>query len=294
MLKIGTLADWFKVGLINGIKESEKCGASGVQLYAWNELNPMTVKPEMLKTVKQTARDCGQTITALCGELSEIRDLDHGRGLEIAQANPARIAFLKRTIDIAKELDCSIVTTHIGVIPEDQNAERYKIMQAACAEVAEYAAKQDAWIAIETGPEKIQTLCGFVDGIPGNRIAINYDPANLIMVTNVDEVAGVYTAGKRIIHTHAKDGVMHRYAGPEMVYRIFAEGGAAAFATIADCFEEKPLGEGNMHWTDYLIALHDTGYDGYLTIEREVGKNPGNDIRQAVEFLKTLLSELNF
>ena len=293
-MKIGTLADWFKVGVIKGIEESEKCGASGVQLYAWNELNPMKITNQEIKEIRRVANDCGQTVTALCGELSELRELDHGRGLEIASANPTRIEYLKRTIDLSKELDCDIVTTHIGVIPDDESVDRYKIMQEACAKVAEYAEKQDVWIAIETGPEKIETLCRFEDEIPGGRIVINYDPANLIMVTNVDEVAGVKIAGKRIVHTHAKDGVMHRYWGPEPVYLAFAEGGAEAFEKIADCFEEKPLGQGSVHWKEYLTALHETGFDGYLTIEREVGKNPGADIRMAVEFLKNALEELHF
>lgn len=43
--KIGTLADWFGVGLIEGIKMSQKVGAEGVQLYAMGELDPATITP---------------------------------------------------------------------------------------------------------------------------------------------------------------------------------------------------------------------------------------------------------
>ena len=75
MFKIGTLADWFGVGLIEGIRESERCGASGVQIYAWNELDPNRITLDEIRKVKQTARDCSQEITALCAELG-------GHGLE--------------------------------------------------------------------------------------------------------------------------------------------------------------------------------------------------------------------
>lgn len=51
-------------------------------------------------------------------------------------------------------------------------------------------------------------------------------------------------------------------------------------------FCEMPLGEGQVHFDDYLKALDDIGYRGFLTIEMEVGENPEKDIRMAVEFLK--------
>jgi len=47
-----------------------------------------------------------------------------------------------------------------------------------------------------------------------------------------------------------------------------------------------PLGQGSVNWDAYLQALVDIGYKGYLTIEREVGENPEEDIRIAVQFLK--------
>lgn len=46
------------------------------------------------------------------------------------------------------------------------------------------------------------------------------------------------------------------------------------------------MGEGAVNWDNYLKALHDIGYQGFLTIEREVGDDPATDIRKAVEFLR--------
>lgn len=289
MLKIATLADWFGKGLLSGIRESGRCGAAGVQLYAWNELNPFTVSGAMVREVKKTAEGCGQAITALCGELSEVSP--GGHALEVGAENPPKVEYLKRVIDLAAALSCGVVTTHIGVIPEDEAGATYAAMQQACAGLGEYAKKQNATLAIETGPEPIPRLCRFVDSC-GGGVAVNYDPANLVMVTNDDEVAGVYTAGRRIVHTHAKDGLMHKYAGPKMIYDIFAEGGVEALAGLAEYFEETPLGRGAVRWGPYLSALVEVGYDGYLTIEREVGENAAEDIRLAVSFLEEMLTNL--
>ena len=55
-----------------------------------------------------------------------------------------------------------------------------------------------------------------------------------------------------------------------------------------DSFLEVPLGEGSVPFKEYLEALTDIGYKGFLTIEREVGDKPEVDIRKAVEFLEAL------
>lgn len=284
MFPIATLADWFGVGLIEGIKESQRCGASGVQVYAWNELNPMEMSPGKIREVLNVARAYSQTITALCGELG-------GHGLEIAADNTAKLEYLRRTIDMAQALDCAVVTTHIGVIPENKDSETYKSLHEACSQIAEYADKKGAVIAVETGPEPVARLRGFVDSC-GKGIGINYDPANLVMVTKDDEVQGVYTAGSKIVHTHAKDGRCNQYVGPEEIYAIFADGGIEALNSLDTYFKETPLGEGEVRWPLYLKALKDIGYTGYLTIEREVGQKAGEDIRKAVAFLQQVMEDM--
>ena len=297
MFKIGTLADWFGKGIIEGIRESQRCGATGVQLYAWNEFDPVKLSSELKREVKDIAAECGQEIIALCGELG-------GHGLEITAENPGKIDYLKRVTDLAVELDCRIVTTHIGIVPEDSGSKKYRVMQEACIAIGSYAAERGVTIAIETGPEPVARLKQFVDacnagevcnaGSKGSYsgIGINYDPGNLVMVTRDDEVEGVKTAGTSIVHTHAKDGRMNHYAGPEEVYTLFAQGGIEAISKVSAWFTETPLGQGNVHWIPYLKALKGIGYNGYLTIEREVKDNAVKDIRTAVIFLREIIPQI--
>ncbi len=284
MFKIGTLADWFGVGLIEGIKQSQICGATGVQIGATNELDPRTITKDQVAKVKAVTSECGQTITALCAELG-------GHGLEIAADNPEKLDYLKRTVNLAVELDCNVITTHIGIVPEDVGSDKYKAIREACSEIGRYAAQNGVYVAVETGPEPVSRLCSLIDDCEGN-MAVNYDPANLVMVTADDEVKGVYTAGSKIVHTHAKDGVMNFNAGCETVYGIFADGGIEALNTVSTYFTETPLGEGNVRWIPYLTALKDIGYSGYLTIEREVNENAGADIKKAVGFLQEIMQRI--
>lgn len=112
------------------------------------------------------------------------------------------------------------------------------------------------------------------------------------MVTQEDEVKGVYTGRDYIVHTHAKDGVFKEYLGTEATYEIFATGGIEALNSISQYFVETPLGQGEVRWNEYLNALKDIGYNGYLTIEREVNENAKADIILAVDFLKHKVKQL--
>ncbi|MEG1678360.1 MAG: sugar phosphate isomerase/epimerase, partial [Clostridia bacterium] len=45
-------------------------------------------------------------------------------------------------------------------------------------------------------------------------------------------------------------------------------------------------GQGDVDFAGWLHALKEIGYQGYLTIEREVGNNPVQDIALAVDYSK--------
>jgi sugar phosphate isomerase/epimerase len=214
-----------------------------------------------------------------------IRHEAGGHGFAKAEENPWRVDETRRMFDLTRELGGNILTTHIGVVPEDDKNPRRAIMMEAMAKLGDYAKDADCYIAIETGPERPKILRRFLDEIGKERVGVNYDPANLKMVLDEDPVAGVSVLADKIFHTHAKDGKMIQYIGPEAIYGFFAEGGIGDMR-MADYFLETPLGEGDVPWDAYLAALYDIGYKGFLTIEREVGDDPEADIRKAVTFLE--------
>ena len=142
---------------------------------------------------------------------------------------------------------------------------------------------------METGQEKCAILRGFLDSLGSHGVAVNYDPANLVMVAGDDEVAGVSILKDYIVHTHAKDGVMLRGMDPKEVYERFAQGGFD-YMNAGRTFLETPLGQGNVRFDAYLKALSDNGFNGFLTIERECGEDPAADIALAVDFLKAKIA----
>ena len=195
----------------------------------------------------------------------------------------------KRIIDMAKDLETSVVTTHIGVVPTDKNHDRYKIMQDACFQLASYADSVEAHFAIETGPETSLVLKEFLDSLNSTGVAVNLDPANLRMVTGDDPVTAVHNLKRYIVHTHAKDGNRLFAANPEYIYGILHP--VPEELNGKKFFEEVPLGTGSVDFPAYLKALEEIGFKGFLTIEREVGDTPEKDIKIAYDFLKDIIQK---
>lgn len=272
---IGVIIDSFRKPIPEALKLAKQIGAQGIQVYATRgEMSPEELTGTKRRDFLNMVKDNGLTISALCGDL--------GRGFGNAELNPGLIARSKLILDMAVELETNVVTTHIGVTPNDPEHPRYKIMQDACGELAAYADTLNAHFAIETGPETAATLKGFLDSLHSTGVAVNLDPANLVMVTGDDPANAVRTLKDYIVHTHAKDGVMLKKTDPEIIYGLVNGDPGADPA-----YEEVPLGKGSVNWKEYLTALEEIGYKGFLTIEREVGSDPYADIKLASEFLRS-------
>lgn len=276
---IGAITDSFKLPFTEAVKKAAEVGATGIQTYAVSgEMSPEVLSTARRKEILDIVKSNGIVFSALCGDL--------GQGFTNPQKNPELIKRSKQIVDLALDLETNIITTHIGIVPENPNTDRFKIMQEACRELAEYADSVGAHFAVETGPETAETLKTFLDSLESRGVAVNLDPANLVMVTGDDPVKAVYTLRDYIVHTHAKDGIKLYDKSPEVIYGYIEDELREQCA-----FKEVPLGTGSVDFPRYLAALDDIGYKGFLTIEREVGENPAKDIETAVDFLKNIIKE---
>ena len=278
---IGVIIDSFRTDTRTAIEKAAALGADGIQMYSTTgENSPENLTPAKRRELLDMVKSHGLRFSALCGDLG-------GGGFSYREQNPDRIEKSKRILDLAKELETDVVTTHIGVVPEDPSHPRYGIMQEACFALASYADSIDAHFAIETGPEPSAVLKEFLDGLHSTGVAVNLDPANLAMVVGDDAAEAVYNLRRYIVHTHAKDGKMYRYVDPEYVYRIVHP--VPEEIRRERAHEELPLGTGSVDFDKYLKALEEIGYRGFLTIEREVGENPEADIYTAKQYLETVI-----
>ncbi|MBN1352010.1 sugar phosphate isomerase/epimerase [candidate division KSB1 bacterium] len=282
-LKIGVMVESFRLSAREGIAKAAEVGAQGIQIYtSGKEIHPDKLDKAARKELLKYIHSHDLVVSALCGDFG-------GHGFEKAEENAWKIDITKRTIDLAVDLQTNVVTTHIGVIPADRASARYRIMFDAMKEIAEYGAPRGITLAIETGPEVSTVLRAFIEDVDSKGLGVNLDPANLRMVAGEEPVQAVRNLKEFIVHTHAKDGIQLIEIEPEKIYHWFADSAASEISNPDDYFKEVPLGEGHVNFPTYIKALREeAGYDGFFTIEREVGENPYNDIKEAVKFLKAL------
>ena len=258
------MVESFRAGFRGGVEKAAALGVEGIQAYAtYGELAPENMTPAKIKETLDIVHSHGLVFSAICGDFCV--------GFADPEKNKIYVEKSKRVLDLAKELNCSVVTTHIGVVPVEEN-EKKKIMREACHELAVYADSIGSAFAVETGPELATVLCDFLDSLDAGGVRVNFDPANLVMVAGDRPETAVKTLGKYIVHTHAKDGINIR----------------PRTATTPWEFREMPLGEGKVDFPAYLKALEDIGFKGFLTIEREVPDNAA-DVRKAAAFLRGLM-----
>ena len=124
---IGVMLDSFRTDVNTALDKAQALGAQGVQIRAtFDDLTPAALTAERRKELLKAVKDHGLVVSALCGDL--------GHGFDDPEKNPALIEESKRILDLAKDLETDVVTTHIGVVPNDKSHPRYAIMQEACGQ----------------------------------------------------------------------------------------------------------------------------------------------------------------
>ena len=284
-MKIGAMVESFRLGFKNGVEKAASLGIEGIQAYATGgELGVDDITDAKLKEALDIVKSNGLVFSAICG--------DFGHGFMNPEQNKIYVGKSKRVLDLAKKLECNIVTTHIGTVPAEEN-ETKEIMRKACRELAEYADSVGSAFAVETGPEPGKVLGEFLDSLGAGGVRVNFDPANLVMCVDDRPENALKYLGKYVVHTHAKDGIMLKKKIEEKINIGEEAKEHQALADMGMKYLELPLGEGDVNFDVYLPALAAAGFNGFLTIEREVGDNPEKDIALAVEFLKEKIKKFN-
>lgn len=258
-LKIGVFADNLGLPVREGVEKAAELGAACFQVFTTRgELLPERLTAEGRRDFKRFYEALGLELSATC--------CDFFTGFVEAEKNPERIARTKPQIDLAADLGVGVITTHIGVIPEDEGEPAWSAAMSALEEIGAYAQARGVVFATETGPEPGPVLARLIERVQTDAVRVNFDPANFIYY-GFDLWEAVEALAPYVVHTHAKDAVRGAEGQPG---------------------REVPLGQGEVDWPRYVGALQAAGYNGAFVIEREGGDDRIGDVRRAIAFLKGL------
>jgi len=169
-------------------------------------------------------------------------------------------------VNLTVRLDVKFLTTHFGFLDLENPAMAKKLLDRVKI-LADKAAKKSVILLMETGQETADELKTFLEKLNHPALAVNFDPANMILYNKGDPIQAVQTLARWIKHIHIKD--------------------AARTQTPGTWGAEVPWGKGQVGTAEFLRTLKQINFKGALAVEREAGDDRIGDIKSAVDMLKT-------
>lgn len=280
-MKIGVLVDCLKLGVRKGIVKARELGFDGIQVYATHgEIAPDNLSQSGMAEFREFVAANRLELAALVGEVG---------GFDDPVSVEQRVGRAKQILVLAENLRAPVVSGHIGMVQSEETDLKRDCVVHALEELGAFGEKVGVFFAAETGMESAAVMKELLDDLKTEFVRVNYDPANLVMAAGDDPIAGVRTLADYIVHVHAKDGMKKGTWSPAELQAEIAQKGADS-VTFDDWFVETPLGEGQVDAERFITALAEVGYDGFLTVEREGGENPLEDIVAARNTLREILT----
>ena len=141
-----------------------------------------------------------------------------------------------------------------------------------------YGAKNGQKLHLETGQESADHLLEFIHDVNRSNLFINFDPANMILYGTGNPIEALKKVGHLVKSVHCKDA---KWAAEPVRGKEWG------------C--EVALGEGDVGMETYLRTLKEIGYQGPLTIEREIAhdrERQRRDIGTAAALLQRLRAQI--
>ena len=277
-MKVGVLIELFKDTDIDArFAELRSMGMESCQLVCWDR--EILHDDSVAEAVNAAVEKHQVHITAFwCGwEGRRVWDFYEGQltlGLIPPEYRADRLRMLMEGADFAKKIHVSDFATHVGYMPENPYDPKYQEVLTACKAIVEKCRENNLNFLFETGQETPVTLKRAIQDIENDlgkgNVGINLDPANLIMYGKANPIDALDVFGEYVRGIHGKDGLYP--TDGHMLGR------------------EVPLGQGKVNYPVFVKKLEEIGYQGDITIEREItGEEQKKDILMAKEILEKLI-----
>lgn len=270
-MKLGVMMS-FKEDVEERIKKVHELGFTSCQLCGWDD---SLFTDEYAQIILNALEKYNVTVSTFwCGwsgpRAWNFFDGPHTLGLIPLEYRFKRVRELKKGSDFAKKIGVVNIATHVGFIPEVPTSTEYMSLVATLRDLCRYIKENGQYFLFETGQETPVTLLRTITEVGTENLGLNFDTGNLIMYGKANPVDALDVVGKYVRDIHAKDAV---YPVDGMLLG-----------------KEQPLGQGKVNFPAFIARLKELGYDGTITIEREItGEKQIQDINAARALLETLI-----
>lgn len=244
-------------GLGVHLEVAHELGIPTIQLHAPHQ---STRTPEHAQQFLSRINELDIELTAVFGgfegeSYADIPTVVQTVGLVPESTRAERLQEMHEISDFAKLLGCNVVALHLGFVPHDTDDPGYASIVKMTQELCQYVKANGQNLHLETGQETAVGLVQFIEDVGADNLFVNFDPANMILYGTGEPIEALKLLGSKVRSVHCKDATWADNPGK-------------------DWGAEVPLGKGDVGMENYLAALKEIGYDGPLTIEREIPQEP--------------------
>ncbi|MBP1990744.1 sugar phosphate isomerase/epimerase family protein [Paenibacillus eucommiae] len=256
----------------NEMKKVRDLGLNTCQLCCFDD---SFFTDEMVVLIKEASEEFSVRISHFwCGWAGPmVWDFQSGPstlGLVPTAYRDSRMQTLVKGIEFTHKLGVSDIITHVGFIPEDPNDREYNGVLNCLQYLVQKCKERSIHFLFETGQETPVALLRMIEDLGGENVGINLDPANLVLYGKGNPVDAMDVFGKYVRGVHAKDGLYP--TNPKFLGH------------------EVQIGHGKVNFPALISRLKDFGYEGAITIEREIsGDQQIADILESKKLLEALI-----
>jgi len=262
-------------GLGAGLDSVRSLGVSTVQLHA-PAADYRT--PERTAEMKDQFKQAGIEVTVVFAgfeddEYTTVERVVQTVGLVPKDRRGRRLKEVLEISDFARNLGVEAIGMHLGFVPPDDQDPEFKAVVEVTRKVCDHCAGNRQNFHLETGQETATGLLHFIEAVGRPNLAVNFDPANMILYGAGNPLQALDLVGKYVKSVHCKDASYTRKPGQPW-------------------YEDAPLGQGDVGIEAFLRKLNALGYEGALTIEREYSPDQAGDLKAALSLLESLRAKI--
>ncbi len=226
------------------IHAAARLGARGVVVEAIGDIAPHRLGDTGRRELRHILRTVEMSLVGLA--------LPTRRPFDTTDQLDERMRRADAALAMAYELDTKIVLVRAGTIPPAEDEARLGVFTSTLVELGRRAEHHGVKLALETGADTGIKLKEFLDSAGSAGLAASIDPGSILQA-GIDPIATVRELATWVVHAYAKD----------------ATGSAGVPAVNPRGFGFPP---GALDWEEYLGALEETGYRGFLTVWPAAGR----------------------
>jgi sugar phosphate isomerase/epimerase len=240
--------------------EAARLGAKGVVVDAIGDLAPHRLSETGRREVRHILRSVELALVAV--------SLPTRRPFDTTEQLDDRMRRAEAAFAMAFELGTDVVLARVGAVPPEDDADRRRVFTDAVRELGLRADHRGVRLAIEAGTEPGAALRAFLESLGVPALAASIDPAHLLQI-GIDPVQAARELADWVVHAYAND----------------ASGTGRIAAPNPRGFGFPP---GALDWEEYLGALEEIAYRGFLTVWPPPGRTAAAAFKEIAKRLEQL------